>query len=128
MKTILASAMASLILFGCAINRFDSTEYLQATTIYTYARFFAQDCGNYNQSVINAKQLYQETSVFQNYTVELHNTDIAVSAKILNNNVKELVDHYNSGKKVNPLYCQLKYQIIKSEAKVIQHILGSNPR
>lgn len=120
--------LLALALTGCAITKFDSTEYLQATSIYTNATFYKNDCASYQKSMINANALYQETSIFTNYTVELSNKDVATSAKILNSNVRELADHYNTGKKVNPLHCTLKYQIIESEANVIRHVLGGNPK
>jgi len=134
MKRLLILA-SILLLNGCAIydavtmTKYDPNEYLLITEIKVDATDYVAQCDDAAKSRLNAMVLSHKTRMFSVYSDNLpSNGDGKKAAKALDEIAQGLKDRYNSGDKVSPIFCKLKFEGIEHSADVIQHVLGNRPR
>ena len=134
MKKLLL-ALAVLSLGGCAVydavtmTKYDPNEYLLITEIKVDSTAYADQCNDPAKSRLNAMVLSHKTLMFKAYSENLPSNGDGVKAAIALDEIAQgLKDRYNSGDKVSPLFCKLKFEGIEHSADLIQHVLGKRPR
>jgi hypothetical protein len=123
------------LLTSCAVydavtmTKYDPNEYLLISEIRIDARHYKDLCDNQTASKTNSIALANKTELFEAYSENLpSNGDGVKAAKALNEIAKGLVDRYNTGDRVTPIFCKLKFEGIEHSANTIQHVLGNRPR
>ena len=134
MKKLIALLAVSM-LSGCALydaymmTPFDSNEYKLAVEIRTDAHLAKAECDNPVSSKINAQAIADKTQLFEFYSEHIpRNNNGASASRNLNEIAQGLVKRYNSGDKVSPTFCKLKFEGIEIGAVTLQSVLGKKPR
>lgn len=124
-----------LTLNGCAVidamqmTKYDPNEYLLITEIKVDSTDYMVQCDDAAKSRLNSLVLSHKTRMFAAYSEKLpRNGDGYKAAKALDEIAQGLKDRYNSGDKVSPIFCKLKFEGIGHGADLIQHVLGNRPR
>ena len=90
---------------------------------------YAAACNNPLMIQPNAVAMANKTELFEAYSENLPSNGDGVKAAVALNEIAQgLKDRYNSGDKVSPLFCKLKFEGIEHSADLIQHVLGKRPR
>ena len=123
------------LLSSCAVydaitmTGFDPNEYRIITEIRVDASHYKTQCSNPLLAQSNAVAMANKTDLFEVYSEQIpNNTDSYKAAKALDEIAQGLKDRYNSGDKVSPIFCKLKFEGIGHGADLIQHVLGNRPR
>ena len=121
-------------LSGCAavdallMGKYDNNEYQLITTIRYDAQIASADCADDAASKANANNIAYLTGLYALYESERpHNDDSIKASKALDEMAQELRKRYNSGEKINALYCKLKFESIENSASLMQHVQGKRP-
>jgi hypothetical protein len=121
-------------LSGCAavdallMGSYDSNEYQMITSIRYDAHNAVGNCADDAVSKANANNIAYLTGLYALYESERpHNDDSIKAAKALDEMAQETKKRYNSGEKINALYCKLKFESIENSARLIQHVQGKRP-
>lgn len=130
MKKLLLSCFLLTQLSGCAVYnaffmaKYDNNEYELVTHIRTIAQ--TVDCENNISLIDSSDQVWFLSNELVNYTqYQPRNEKSNEMAVNLNSIAKGL--HDKNGK-MSKLYCEEKFNIIKTSAEDIQRVTGSRPR
>ena len=134
MKKLIALLTVSM-LSSCAVydaymmTKYDSNEYKLAVEIRTDAHLAKTECDNPLASKINAQSIADKTQLFEFYSEHIPRNDNGASAsRNLNEIAQGLLKRYNSGDKVSPTFCRLKFEGIEIGAVTVQSVLAKRPR
>lgn len=135
MKKLIA-LLALVSLTGCStlidsylMTKYDSNEYQLAVEIRTDAHLAKKDCENPLASKINAQSIADKTQLFEFYSEHIpRNNNGASASRNLNEIAQGLLKRYNSGDKVSPTFCRLKFEGIEIGAVTVQSVLAKRPR
>ena len=134
MKKLIALLAVSM-LSSCAVydaymmTKYDSNEYKLAVEIRTDAHLAKTECDNPLASKINAQAIADKTQLFEFYSEHIPRNDNGASAsRNLNEIAQGLLKRYNSGDKVSPTFCRLKFEGIEIGAVTVQSVLAKRPR
>lgn len=134
MKKLIALIAVS-VLSGCSVvdaylmTKYDSNEYKLAVEIRTDAHLAKTECDNPLASKINAQSIADKTQLFEFYSEHIPRNDNGASAsRNLNEIAQGLLKRYNSGDKVSPTFCRLKFEGIEIGAVTVQSVLAKRPR
>lgn len=134
MKKLIA-LLAISMLSGCTVldaylmTKYDSNEYQLAVEIRTDAHLSKADCDNPLASKINAQSIADKTQLFEFYSEHIpRNNNGASASRNLNEIAQGLLKRYNSGDKVSPTFCRLKFEGIEIGAATVQSVLAKRPR
>jgi len=121
-------------LSGCAavdallMGKYDNNEYQLITTVRYDAQLASGNCADEAASRASANQVAYTTGLYALYESDrAHNEDSVKASKALDEIAQELKKRYNSGEKINALYCRLKFESIENSAALIQHVQGKRP-
>jgi len=121
-------------LSGCAavdallMGKYDNNEYQLITTIRYDAQLASANCADDAASRASANTIAYNTGLYALYESDrAHNEDSITASKALDTIAQELRKRYNSGEKINALYCKLKFESIENSARLIQHVQGKRP-
>jgi hypothetical protein len=121
-------------LSGCAavdallMGKYDNNEYQLITTVRYDAQLASANCADEAASRASANQVAYTTGLYALYESDrAHNEDSVKASKALDEIAQELKKRYNSGEKINALYCRLKFESIENSAALIQHVQGKRP-
>ena len=133
MKKLLALFMI-VSLSGCAavdallMGKYDNNEYQLITTIRYDAHNGVESCADADAAKTIANKVAYTTGLYATYESERpHNEDSVKASEALDEIAQGLKKRYNSGEKINALYCKLKFESIENSAKLIQHVQGKRP-
>lgn len=134
MKKLLLVALVAL-LPGCALydaylmTPYDSAEYKLAVELRTDAHKYKAQCDDAATSKTNAQAIADKTQLFEFYSEHIPRNDNGASAsRNLNEIAQGLLKRYNSGDKVSPTFCRLKFEGIEIGAVTVQSVLAKRPR
>jgi len=132
-KLLLISAV--LMLSSCTVidaylmTHYDPNEYNNITVIRADAGQFKNKCDDAVASRANAERIAYETNAFKLYSENIpKNDDNYKAATSLNEIAQGLVERYNKGDPVSPVFCKLKFGAIENSAGLMQHVIGKRPR
>ena len=124
----------TVCLSGCAavdallMGKYDNNEYQLITTIRYDAQLGVTNCADSEAAKASANQVAYTTGLYALYESDrAHNEDSIKASKALDTIAQELKKRYNSGEKINALYCKLKFESIENSAGLIQHVQGKRP-
>ena len=134
MKKIIA-LLAVTMLSGCAVldaylmTKYDANEYKLVVEIRTDAHLSKAECENPVLSRANAQAIADKTQLFEFYSEHIpRNNNAASASRNLNEIAQGLAKRYNSGDKVSPTFCKLKFEGIEIAATTLQSVLAKRPR
>ena len=120
---------------GCTLvdaylmTKYDANEYQMAVEIRTDAIKYKKQCDDAVATKINANAIADKTQLFENYSEHIPRNDNGASAsRNLNEIAQGLAKRYNSGDKVSPTFCRLKFEGIEIGAVTVQSVLAKRPR
>lgn len=122
MKLVIALLAAAVISSGCATTVtatvYDPLEYGNFVQTWTAAEIIRTKCEYPSEVKILALQLKVQSLYALNYSSLGADKEVAQSAKIVYDNVKELSDKYfNELNAPSKKYCELKTDLIVSQTK-----------
>ena len=134
MKKLIA-ILAVALLPGCAIydaymmTPYDSDEYKLTVELRADAHKYKAQCDDADASKRNAQAIADKTQLFEFYSEHIPRNDNGASAsRNLNEIAQGLLKRYNSGDKVSPTFCRLKFEGIEIGAVTVQSVLAKRPR
>ena len=134
MRKLLLVALVAL-LPGCALydaymmTPYDSAEYKLTVELRTDAHKYKAQCEDPVVSKANAQAIADKAQLFEFYSEHIPRNDNGASAsRNLNEIAQGLLKRYNSGDKVSPTFCRLKFEGIEIGAVTMQSVLAKRPR
>ena len=111
------------------MTKYDANEYKLAVEIRSDANRYKTECNDAMLSRANAHAIAQKTQLFEHYSEHIPRNDNGASAsRNLNEIAQGLLKRYNSGDKVSPTFCRLKFEGIEIGAVTVQSVLAKRPR
>ena len=108
---------------------YDTNEYGLVNDIRATSFLAQEDCKQYDTSVKNVKQIYEDSYRFQGFAQYTpRNEEATKMGEKLFALAKGTKEYYDTHDKVSELFCKSKLQQITKSAEEIQSVLARKPR